>query len=250
MCMNKNCHFLPEYEAAEQQKDTFWFRVGDILDIENQAAVNKFLIKNKLMNRPEEQAEFANEALFKLWSVIHDAPTINYFLEKDESLEKVLNIFIRVNSGGVILSYSDLLLSIATAQWKQLDAREEITAFVDELNAIGSGFNFDKDFILKSCLVLGDFNEIALKVDNFNKANMLKIEKEWDDITAALRHAVMLMSSFGYNRDRLTANNAVIPVAYYLLKNGDPKNYVHDSKFREDHDIVLHCLILSYVKRH
>ena len=241
--------FLTSDEVKESQDDTFWFQVGDILDIKNLAGVNNFLIKNKLMNRPEKQAEFANETLFKLWSVVHEARVINYFLEKDESLDKVLNIFIRVNSGGTILSYSDLLLSIATAQWKELDAREEISAFVDELNAIGSGFNFDKDFILKSCLVLGDFNEIAFKVDNFNKSNMLKIESDWDDITSALRHAVTLISSFGYNRDRLTSNNAVIPIAYYLLKKGIPSNYVEAGKFREDREAVRLWLILSLVKR-
>ncbi len=241
--------FLTDEEAAEPKNDKFWFRVGDILDIKNQAGVIKFLIQHKLLNRPEKEAEFANETLFKLWSVVHEARVINYFLEKDESLDKVLNIFIRVNSGGTILSYSDLLLSIASAQWRQLDAREEITAFVDELNAIGSGFNFDKDFILKNCLVLGDFNEIAFKVDNFNKANMLKIESEWDDITSALRHAVTLIHSFGYNRDRLTSNNAVIPIAYYLLKKGIPKNYVEAGKFREDRELVRHWLILSLVKR-
>jgi uncharacterized protein with ParB-like and HNH nuclease domain len=241
--------FLTDDESKEPQKDTFWFRVGDILDIKSQSGVNKFLIQNKLMNRPEGQAEFANETLFKLWSVVHDAKVINYFLEKDESLDKVLNIFIRVNSGGTILSYSDLLLSIATAQWKKLDAREEITAIVDELNAIGSGFNFDKDFILKNCLVLGDFNEIAFKVDNFNKSNMLKIENEWDAVTSALRHAVTLISSFGYNRERLTSNNAVIPIAYYLLKKGIPNNYVEACKFREDREAVRLWLILSLVKR-
>ncbi len=243
-----NFAFLTD-EEKESQQDTFWFQVGDILDIKNQAGVNKFLIQNKLMNRPGEQAEFANETLFKLWSVVHESRVINYFLEKDQSLDKVLNIFIRVNSGGTILSYSDLLLSIATAQWKQLDAREEINGFVDELNAIGSGFNFDKDFILKSCLVLGDFNEIAFKVDNFNKSNMLKIENEWDDIASALRHAVTLISSFGYNRDRLTSNNAVIPIAYYLLKKEIPNNYVEANKFREDREVVRLWLILSLVKR-
>jgi uncharacterized protein with ParB-like and HNH nuclease domain len=33
-----------------------------------------------------------------------------------ELIDKVLNIFIRVNAGGTELSRSDLLLSIATAQ--------------------------------------------------------------------------------------------------------------------------------------
>ena len=89
----------------------------------------------------------------------------------------MLNIFIRVNSGGTTLSYSDLLLSIATAQWKNKDARQEITKFVDEINQIGNGFNFDKDFVLKACLVLCDFKDIAFKVDNFNAETMQKLNR-------------------------------------------------------------------------
>ena len=35
------------------------------------------------------------------------------------------DVFIRVNSGGVVLTKSDLLLSIATAQFTGRDARED-----------------------------------------------------------------------------------------------------------------------------
>jgi len=52
-----------------------------------------------------------------------------------------------------------------------------IHEFVDEINAIGEGFAFNKDFVLKSCLVLADFNDIKFKVDNFTKENMVAIEK-------------------------------------------------------------------------
>ena len=69
--------------------------------------------------------------------MIFNQKIINYYLEEDQELDKVLNIFIRVNSGGIQLSYSDLLLSIATAQWDQKDAREEIINFVDEINSVG-----------------------------------------------------------------------------------------------------------------
>ena len=241
--------FLTDEEVRKPDKDKFWFRVGEILDIKKQADVNKFLIQNKLMIRPEAQAEFANQTLFQLWKVVHEAPVINYFLEKDESLDKVLNIFIRVNSGGTILSYSDLLLSIASAQWKKRDARKEVTEFVDELNKTGDGFNFDKDFVLKTCLVLSDFTDIALNVDNFNKANMLQIEESWEQITDALRHAVILVDGFGYNRDTLTANSAIIPIAYYLLKKGLPRNYDLAEKFKDDREQVRLWLILALVKR-
>ena len=43
---------------------------------------------------------------------------MNYFLVTDQDPDKVLEIFVRVNSGGTTLSYSDLLLSMATNQWR------------------------------------------------------------------------------------------------------------------------------------
>lgn len=241
--------FLPDESARTSNDEVFWFRVGDILDIKNQAAVNTYLIQNKLMQRHEGQADFANETLFKLWSVVHDSKVINYFLEKDESLDKVLNIFIRVNSGGTILSYSDLLLSIATAQWQNRDAREEITSFVDELNSMGDGFKFDKDLVLKSSLVLADIKDITFKVDNFNRNNMLKIEEEWDAIASSLRGAVMLVSAFGYSRETLTANYSIIPIAYYLKMKGLPKNFDVARQYSEDRKSIHRWLILALVKR-
>jgi hypothetical protein len=186
--------------------------------------------------------------LFKLYDVVHNKRSINFFLEKDESLDKVLNIFIRVNSGGTQLNYSDLLLSIATAQWKERDAREEITAFVDEINAIGDGFNVSKDFVLKSCLVLSNFQEIAFKVDNFNQSNMLKIEKDWPTICDAIRAAFNLLSAFGYQRDTLTSNNAVIPIAYYLRKIGSPPNFADSSRFTKDRREIFRWLVVVLLK--
>jgi hypothetical protein len=42
--------------------------------------------------------------------------------------------------------------------------------FITELNRSGGVFNFDKDFVLKACLVISDFTDIAFKVDNFNSS--------------------------------------------------------------------------------
>jgi len=241
--------FLTDQEARKSDEDTHWFKVGDILGIESQYEVNNYLIQRELMSRPPAKAKFANETLFQLWSVVHDKRVINYFLEKDKSLDKVLNIFIRVNSGGTVLSYSDLLLSVAAAQWKKRDARETITAFVDEVNGIGNGFNIDKDFVLKSCLVLSDLTNIAFRVDNFNKPNMLRIESEWDTIVTAIRHAVTLVSGFGYNRDTLTAKNALIPIAYHLMKRGLPSGFDQASRFAKDRQRIKRWLIASLLKR-
>ena len=82
--------------------------------------------------------------LARLHKVVHTEPVIAYYEEDDRDLDKVLDIFIRTNSGGTTLSYSDMLMSMATAQWTNLDAREEIYGTVDEINQIGDGFGFSR----------------------------------------------------------------------------------------------------------
>lgn len=242
--------FFTEREAEEaQDEDHYWFRVGDILTIRENVDVGDYLLENNFLEFGAEKYRFANKTLYQLHAVVHQKPIINFFLEKDESLDKVLNIFVRVNSAGTKLDYSDLLLSIASAQWQHRDAREEINAFVDEISGIGDGFDFDKDFVLKTCLLLCDITDIAFKVDNFNRANMLKIEQQWDEITEALRLAVNLVASFGYHRDTLVSNYALIPVAYHLMKNGSPPNFVQASRYQEDREKIRKFIIHALLKR-
>ncbi|SFL94559.1 GmrSD restriction endonuclease domain-containing protein [Nitrosomonas communis] len=240
--------FLTTHEYKQKDENHFWFLVGDILNFEEPVNVNDYLLEEVIPEYGKEKSRYANRTLFKLYEVIHKNKSINFFLEKGESLDKVLNIFIRVNSGGTQLSYSDLLLSIATAQWRG-DAREEITSFVDEINSIGDGFNFNKDFVLKSCLVLAGFKDIAFKVDNFNQENMLAIEQQWEDITKAIRSAVILLSSLGYHRDTLTSNNALIPIAAYLHKIKSPDNFSELSKYLNDRRKIFKWLVMVLLKR-
>lgn len=240
--------FRTKEERSKKDEEHFWFEVGNVLSFKSPGDVNNFLLENDIFTMGKDKAHFANDALSKLYSVINE-PSINFFLEESDSLDKVLNIFIRVNSGGTQLSYSDLLLSIASAQWEEKDAREVITKFVDEINKFGDGFNIDKDFILKTCLVLSDFKDIAFKVDNFNQENMQKIEKNWDAITKAIRLSYTLLVSFGYNRDSLTSNNAVIPIAYYLFKQNCPDNFDISQKYEDDRKEIFRWLVSALLKK-
>jgi len=199
-----------------------WFEVGKILDFDGMKGLNAYL-----RSRPDlEGHDFAVEALMDLFQRIRVDTTMNYFEEKVQDLDKVLNIFIRVNSGGTPLSYSDLLLSVATAQWTKLDAREEITRLVDDLNGIGLGFRFDRDFVLKACLALADIPSVVFKVTNFTTDNMRRIEDGWPDLESALRAAVSLVASFGYSAQTLTSANSVIPIAYFLRSRGYDQKWV------------------------
>ena len=244
--VQKDC----KYRDDNGNRHYFWFPVGKILNITQEENVNEYLIDNELNALSDkEQAKFANKAIFRLFGAIHRKETISYYLEESQELDKVLNIFIRVNSGGTPLSYSDLLLSFATAQWENLDAREEINRAVDELNDIGRGFSITKDLLLKASLVLCDFSDIRFKADNFNRTNMLVIEKKWDNITTSMRLALELAASFGFCRENITSNNALIPIAYYIGAIGNPANFVDSSRYIEDRKKIKKWFISSILLR-
>ena len=235
--------------AADKIKNdgnSFWFPVGNILQFKEVFDVFQFCNKHDLVG---SDLEHPSKTLVRLWKVIVDNGVINYYLEEEQNLDKVLNIFIRVNSGGTELSYSDMLLSIATAQWKTFDAREEIYTLVDELNDRGESFNFNKNFVLKSCLVLSDIKSVVFKIDNFKKDNMQKIEEQWGDIKEALVLTVRLLEIWGYNRDTLVSNNAVIPLTYYILKQGNPTELISSHSFDADREKMQRWLMSALLKQ-
>ena len=73
------------------------------------------------------------EALRRLFRAIHVDQHIWAFTESSQDSDKVLEIFIRMNSGGTPLGKSDLLMSMATNQWKG-DARKKVNDLMDRLN--------------------------------------------------------------------------------------------------------------------
>lgn len=242
-----------KFLTSDEAKSTdghYWFECAKILELDESKKLNKYLIQNKLMDTSvykEEECDFASDTLFEFFNVVHQKGTISYYLEEGEELDKVLQIFIRINSGGTKLSYSDLLLSIATAQWKEKDAREVIHEFVDEINNIGDGFVFNKDIVLKSCLVLADF-DVKFKVDNFTKENMAVIERNWERTSHAMRSAIELAAKFGYNRDNLVATNAIIPIAYFIYKNEFEDSILHSSSREDDRKAIKEWLARVLLK--
>lgn len=237
-------------EEAKPKGDKFWFECRDILELADMSKISMYLMKNGLMDTSKntiKESEFAINTLNEFFNVIHQKGTISYYLEESEKLDKVLQIFIRINSGGTKLSYSDLLLSIATAQWKKKDARKVIHDFVDEINKIGDGFSFNKDIVLKSCLVLADF-DVKFKVDNFTKDNMNVIEANWEKTSAAMRAAIELIAKFGYSRDNLAATNTVIPIAYFIYKNDFKDSILHSAQRHDDRKAIQEWLARVLLK--
>lgn len=234
--------FLEQEDTEEQliynKNDKEWFKVGEILNYKNDEEFDEFV--------EELDNSFSRKAVRQLRRTITEKPVINYFLEKDQSLDKALNIFIRINSGGEPLNFSDLLMSIAVANWTKKDARKEIHKLVDSVQ--NKGFSVSKDLVLKIFLFLYS-KDIKFRVTNFSKENAKDFETEWEKIRDAILSAFDLIKTFGFTDYTLTSKNAIIPIVYYIYHKNIYRDYSTKTEFKQDREIIKKWLHIVLIKK-
>lgn len=229
-------------DLVEDKQGDRWFRVGKVLDMPDTWDAMQFLTDRQL-NTPRAQT-----CMKALYRGVHQTTAISFYQEKAQELDRVLAIFVRVNSGGTVLSYSDLLLSMATASWTDLDARETIYKLVDDVNKSGQGFNFSKDFVLKTCLMVAGY-ETRFSTASFTADKMHVIERRWPEIEQAVRTTVALLASFGLSAETLPSVNAVVPIVDYLVARQAPVGYATAAAFAADRERVRRWLAVALLKR-
>lgn len=196
--------------------NNYWFKVGDILSIGN---ILEYYVANGLGIKE-------GTILGKLQKAVCSDRLISYFEESEKDLDKVLKIFIRVNSGGTQLSYSDLLMSILTANFSS-DIREVMNEFVDGIWEYGFRC-FGRDQVLKTCLLLVGAN-FKFKLKNFSKTNIANIEKNWTLITDRITDAIHIVSDFGY-AGQLSSGYIISVIAMYLYQHNMSYNDIESNK--------------------
>jgi len=206
----------------ENSEEEYWFKVGKILDFETEAQFLSFKQNSKdelASNLSKEQRLLFEYNLDLLYSSVWRNQVINYYLEFNQAYDRALDIFVRANERGEPLSTSDLLLSIMTSKWHQINAKDEVHSFVDYINySLSHKNNFTKDNIMKTCLVLADL-PVAYKVQNYTEKNLAVMESNWPGVKDAVERCVKCVNSFGIDDNNLTAKNALVPIFYYFYLN-------------------------------
>ncbi|HWN08673.1 MAG TPA: DUF262 domain-containing protein [Pyrinomonadaceae bacterium] len=139
------------------------------------------------------------------------------------SYKKILDIFVRVNSGGTKLDASDLMFAVMKEGWS--DVEENIENMTELLN--GTNLQFDKTFPLK-CLLVAHGRGAEANPDKFTgaagEALLADIEASWSKAESAF----LELRDFIENELQLYAGkvirtyNSFIPLFDYLYHNPKP----------------------------
>ncbi|MBE95562.1 DUF262 domain-containing protein [Marinobacter sp.] len=204
-----------------------WLCMHEILRYPNHESSDDVLldvVMPELEQRGLNGNTFARKTLLKVYDVIRSQRIIHYFNESSQKIDHVLDVFIRTNSGGTKLDFSDLLMSIAVAHWDG-DFRKELDDLTQHIHQnTEMGFYIERDWLLKTCLMLTEA-DVRFKVRNFKGEQVARIQQEWPDIKECITETFRLVRRFGITPQSLTSRNAVIPICYYLYKkcsSGEP----------------------------
>jgi uncharacterized protein with ParB-like and HNH nuclease domain len=213
-----------------------WFRIKNIYSISDIEDVSDIIKQKFEMDYSISITKKQTKAVSKLLRMLRYESIIYYYPETEENYDKVLDIFVRTNSGGTKLSYSDLLFSTIKSKW--FEARENFGELINTLND-NYRFDFSNDFVLKTILFINakDVNSLKYKTKNFNTAliDLIKDEIYWKKLCSSIYLARdILRDKFHLTHKKLiSSNNALIPIIYWLFKNnkkaiGTGNNYVNE----------------------
>ena len=240
----------PDQAAAENEAGRGWMRVSDALGLRETTDVIEYIGKAGIGRDTDALA-----ILSRIHEVVHVHGVISPFVEPDQSIDRVMNIFIRVNAQGEPLSFADLLLSQATAAWsasdegEAVDAREEIRSFNEHLNRADHRFDFKRDQIMKACLVLTDASSVRFQIENFKREQMLRIRDEWPEIKRSLDLAASLLDQFGLTAVNLNVRSVIHPLAYYIKHRELDTSYLTAKGSEADRDNIRRWVVRSLLRQ-
>lgn len=240
--MTYNFGFLSQPEVNKLSQSQDLFLVNDIYLYQDQDALEDYMSDRNWKDVTD--VKFAKKTLRKLREVVFKDKLINYYQEENQDIDIVLDIFIRTNSGGEPLSFSNLLMSITTANWKK-DARKEFKILIDAVYA--NNFIISADLILKCCLVLFNDN-IKFQVANFDAQSVGVFDDNWERIKKCIEVTFELLKKWGFNDSSLRAKNAVIPIVYYIYHNEIEDEICKDIKHIEEKNAIRKWLCISLLK--
>jgi len=199
------------YQPVKMKDDPFWINVTDVMQ---EGAASIFM---KLSTKVDVQSKM--DQYLKRLIAIDQIKEIELHNEKitgqDKTVDIVVEIFNKVNSGGTKLSKGDLALAKICASWPE--ARDEMKNRLQKWAS--AGFDFTLEWFLRNinAILTGEAYFSALKdVDTTTfKNGLLEAEKNIDGLLN------IVSSRLGLDHDRVLGGRGSLPLmSKYLSEHG------------------------------
>ena len=144
------------YQPVKMRNDSLWIDVSELYNKGTQG-IEPII---ETLNKAETNTSGYLGRLLKLLNISERSLYIDYITGKDKTVDVVVNIFDRVNSGGTKLTQGDLALAKICAEWSE--ARDTMQSKL--LQWQNGGYNFSLDWLLRiiNSIVTGEARFVHL----------------------------------------------------------------------------------------
>ncbi len=198
----------------------------------------KELLKPKGINSDDDIWDFYSARIQKLkW--IQEYPYVMQVLDKSMSYEEVTEIFVRVNSLGIKLRWSDLALAQITSKWK---------GFMNEVEIFSKEFWNDADYIVDTNITIRLLVILITHQSKFqtvSKINKETFQKHRPAVMDWLRFVVDFLRNNAQINDLgyLSSPFLLLPLAVYAINNKEKLSSENERK-------LLKRFFLAHMRGH
>lgn len=222
---------IKELNSRKLVEPRYWILLKDIVLSDETSVQIKKKILSEMRNMIEvddRTEEIVESNIAKIKNLFSELELIYYYpidstVGKITDYEEILEVFIRTNSGGTILTKSDLMFSLIKLGWTE--AEEEFERLLNSINQ-NETFKFNKDFILKTALVLIG-KRARYEVRKFKgkegEKNLKAVRKNWESIRKSFQWLRDFLIDVRITSDgALPSYNTLIPIIHFA--------YIHKCK--------------------
>ena len=227
-----NCQFLTSAEAEEltnfkNGERHYYIPINELIKINPVYAAVSAHKKAQELNLNEAESSRITDIFIRCATILGNSKSLQVIVvDEDPShitpVEEILEIFVRVNSGGLILQKSDLLMSLLDLKWEGI--QPELQKIVRDIN-VNRPFSFTRDDVLKS-LLLADGAETRFDklVNDRNQVEQLatrlpsyieSIKRAWELLGCILMDNCKIYSERFFRG----GHNSLLPFVLFLSQN-------------------------------
>jgi hypothetical protein len=227
-----DCQFLADKEALDLSKTSdgarkYFMPIQELIKINPVNAAKSANKKAAELNLDDRETERITDIFIRCATILGSNKSLQVITVDEDSsnptpIEEILEIFVRVNSGGLVLLKSDLLMSLLDLKWN--DIQPELQMLVRDVNA-SRPFSFSRDDILKSLLLadgaetrfdrlVADRKQVETLAQHL-PAHIPAIQRAWGQLGCILMDNCKIYSERFFRG----GHNALLPFVFFLSKH-------------------------------